>query len=57
MEIHWWELLAICHHPDMSYNHNHSDSGDIVFLIYHVTFAKPYLNGYMNLRVEASHNE
>ena len=40
MEIYWWELLAICHHPEMSCNHNHSDSGDIVFLIYHVTFGK-----------------
>ena len=37
MEIYWWEHIVVCHYPDKSCNHKHCDSGDITFLICHVT--------------------
>ena len=32
MQIYGWELIAVCHYPNKSYDHKHCDSGDI-FLI------------------------
>ena len=37
MRIYGWELLAVCHHPDKSCDYKYCDSGDIMFLICHVT--------------------
>ena len=30
-------LLAVCYHPDRSFDHRQCDSRDIILLIYHVT--------------------
>ena len=37
MQIHGWELLAVCHHSYKFGDHRYSDGGDIVFLICHLT--------------------
>ena len=37
MRIYGWKLLTVCHHPDKSCDHKYCDSGDIVFLIRHIT--------------------
>ena len=41
----WVELPALCHHPDKSCDHGHYDSGDIVFLICHVTSREHMFKG------------
>ena len=37
MWIHGCELLAVCHHPDKFGGHKNCDSGDIKYLICHIT--------------------
>ena len=53
---HWWfiriyggKLLAVCHQPDKSCDHEHWDNGEILFLICHVTSRELCLKGYVNL--------
>ena len=40
-----------CHHPDMFIDHRHCDSGDLMFLICHVTPRD--VKGYWTLWVKA----
>ena len=44
MQIYGWELLAVCHRHK-SYDHKHWDSGDVVFLIFHVTSIEDIFKG------------
>ena len=37
IQIYGWEFLAVCNQPDKSCDPKHCDSGDIMFLICHVT--------------------
>ena len=37
MKIYWWKLLTLFHYPGKSFKHRHCDSGDIVFLTWHIT--------------------
>ena len=45
MNIYRWELLTVCHHPGKCCEHRHCDSGDIVFLNYHVTSREDMFKG------------
>ena len=54
------DLLTVCHHPGTSCEHKHCGSGDIVFLIRHVTSHENMFIGlceFMNLWVESPYGE
>ena len=57
MQIYGWELLKVCHHLGKSREHRHYDSGDLIFLIRHVSLANTCLMGYVNLWVKSPHKE
>ena len=57
MQIHEWELLAVCHHTDKSCDHNHCNSGDIMFLICHVTSREHMFKGLYEFMGEAPRGE
>ena len=45
MQIYGWELLKVSPHLGKSCEHRHYDSGDIVFLICHVTSCEHMCKG------------
>ena len=49
--MYWLKLLTVCHHPGISFEQRHCDSGDIVFLFVIC------LMGYVNLWVDVPHGE
>ena len=49
MEIYGWELLKVCPHLSKSCEHRHYNSGDIVFLICHVTSCEHMCKGLCDL--------
>ena len=45
MQIFGWELLVVFHDPDTPCDHTHCDSGDIMFLICHMTSRERMFKG------------
>lgn len=41
----WWDLLMVCHHRHKPYDHNHYDSGNIMFLICNIILREYILKG------------
>ena len=41
-----WELLAVYPYPDTSCDHKHCDSGDTIFLIFHMTSRRYFLTNF-----------
>ena len=49
-----WEFLALYHHPDKSCDHKHCGSGDIMFLVCHVTSPGHMFKGLCEFMCESS---
>ena len=56
LRIYALELVAVCHHPDMFYDHKHRDSGSM-FLLVTWSLVNTCLNCQVNLCVEVPHGE
>ena len=57
LRVYEWKFLVFFQYRDKSCDHKHCDGGDIVFLICHGPLVSICLKGYLNLWVEAHHDE
>ena len=53
MRIYRWDLLAVSHHSDKSFDLKHCDSGGIMFLNYYVTSLEHMFKGLYELMGES----